>query len=456
MRNWLGLWTCWLLLLLPCAAAADPAALAAPLPAGASESLLDEPVFLGKVRVVESGQGNPETVVLIHGIGDAGARDWYGVLPALAKKYRVLAFDLPGFAGSDQANRSYTPLLYATFVKWLIDLRVRGPVTLVGHSLGGAVALRYASLWPQDCRRLVVVDAAGILYRSALFKELNTASMAKPGQSIWARGAKAVAGNLIQHLGKMPIDLGMIWGAETARRKLLGGASAKIAALALIDEQFATLFQRVTSPTVVLWGSADAVAPPRTGRLLASRLPDARLEVLQGLGHEPMHDGPKVFEDRLLAAIAGPLAPATPHPGTPTSERIGTCLEEKDKIFRGDYRRIDIKDCDRVRLVDVSARQVNIDDSDVTMENTRIEGPGIGIAMHDGELTATGLTVRTPVGLLVDDSQVDLAGADFVCSKAAVSANDTSDLLISASLFYSPWTRGGIAGIFALGTGQSL
>ncbi len=429
---------------------ADPPLL---LPPQATERFVEEPVYQSRVRIVEAGREHPETVVLVHGLGDVGAGDWYGVIPRLAEQFHVIAFDLPGFAKSEKRNVGYTPLLYAAFIKWLVDAEVHKPFVLVGHSMGGAISLRYASIWPGDLRRLVLVDAAGILHRNALAKALI---QQKVGDSAAKKGLRWFAGRAAEDVGNVPMDLSLIWGAETARRLMLGGNASKTAALALIDEDYSRLIGKVRVPTQLLWGGKDNIAPLRTSRLLVGRLPDVRLQVLADSGHEPMHDQPELFLTSLLAAIAQPLPAAIGLPEPSTSDRVGVCNGEADKVFTGAWARIELRDCTNVRIVDASVRTIDAEDSDLTIEHSRIQGGAIGIRLKDSELTATGLYLRSPVGLDLDDSRLDLAGADIESSRVAIQTHDKSTGLFSACRVVSPFTTGGLHGQRSLTSDQPL
>lgn len=429
------------------------AAPATDLPAGVSETVVFEPVFQGRTRILTAGNPRADTVVLVHGIGEAGARDWYGVIPALTQRYHVIAFDLPGFASSEHRNQSFTPLMYAAFIQHVVRERLRGPFVLVGHSLGGAVALRYTSIWPNDVRRLVVVDAAGILYRSALAKEVMALSGGgKAPANIWQRSAKAIAGKMVDQFGRVPLDLDAIWGAQTARRIWLGSNSAKIAALALIDEDFSRLLDRVTVPTAILWGSADNVAPPRTARLLAARLPDASLTWMDKVGHEPMHQAPDQFVPLLQAAIAGHAHMRWRGVAAAAATRDGVCKREEGKVFTGAWRRIDANDCERMRIENATVQELHANDSEITLENVRFDSPGVALHIQDSLVTATALVVRASIAFDLDQAQLDLAGADVEATVMGTRVDDDSIALFSACRWYSPQRQGGLHGVFKLET----
>src|SRR5438046_2885283 len=132
-----------------------------------------DPVFGGSVALYRAGKAGAEPVVLVHGLGKAGAEDWAKVVPALAERYDVYALDLHGFGQSDKGNHLYSPSNYARSLEGVLGQRLKGPFTLVGHSMGGAVALAFAAAYPARVRRLVLVDAAGVLHRSVYAEYLG-------------------------------------------------------------------------------------------------------------------------------------------------------------------------------------------------------------------------------------------------------------------------------------------
>ena len=100
-------------------------------------------MFRGEAHVYTAGPENAPSVVLVHGIGDKGARDWTGLMSMLAPDFHVISFDLPGFGRSSKSNEQYTPKNYAAFIRYVVQQRVsKEPFFLVGHSMGGAIALR--------------------------------------------------------------------------------------------------------------------------------------------------------------------------------------------------------------------------------------------------------------------------------------------------------------------------
>src|SRR5918999_355962 len=106
-----------------------------------------------------AGAGPP--VVLVHGIGDSSAT-WKPVLPALAKRHLVIAPDLLGHGSSDKPRADYSVAAYANGVRDLLGVLGVERATLVGHSLGGGVAMQFAYQFPERTDRLILVSAGGV------------------------------------------------------------------------------------------------------------------------------------------------------------------------------------------------------------------------------------------------------------------------------------------------------
>ncbi len=180
----------------------------------------------------------------------------------------MIALDLPGFGRSDQANLLYSPERYSAFLDWLVDRYVPGPYILVGHSLGGGVALHHAATSFRGPERLVLIDAAGILHRVALTRFLAEIQVPDGLPAIGQepfRWLNRLVGGLLDRVQEQPVSLDQILSSSLLRKVFLKGNPETIAGLALVETDFSPLVERVKAPTVLLWGDDDAVAPLRTG-----------------------------------------------------------------------------------------------------------------------------------------------------------------------------------------------
>ncbi len=434
------------------AVAAETKTTVAPL---GEQTVIQEPVFQGRAYIYESGRQHKQSVVLIHGIGDNGARDWQALIPQLAREYHVLTFDLPGFGRSDKANVLYSPANYTAFVKHVVEKYVRGPFYLVGHSMGGAVALRYAAAYPRDVERLVLANVAGILHRSTYSQYLSYLSINLfptyfPGQS---EQIGKLIGQMLGKAERLNLDPELVIGNATMRQKVLQASPAKIAGLALVLDDFSELIPRVTAPTLIIWGRNDPIAPLRTGLLLQATLPNARLEILENSAHVPMQDNAEKFNALVLGHLRAPapLPERATHPAAAT--RNGRCERRQGMSFQGNYETLLIRECKNAVLRDVRARRVTIIDSSVEIENSEISD---GLRIEDSTLTMTGGRIRGAVAITALASRLDLAGVTITADELAVRAPLESDLVFSVCRVSSPLSQGGMHGYKVIGPRNPL
>jgi len=432
---------------------------------GYRSELLEAPVFGGQAFLMEAGDPSSPAVVFVHGLGESGCRDWYPVLPAVAARYHVVAFDLPGFGRSTHANALYSPARYAEFIHGLLGPRLRSPFHLVGHSMGGAISLFYAARFPADVMRLLLIDAAGILHRKAFVNFAVEAGLdnllgllARPVKDL-ATLATETTSTVLGPV-KLPVspDPSLILTSDALRATLLG-TPTRIAAMAVILENFAPAIDNVRSPTWILWGSNDAIASPRAGLILQARLPSAQLTVLENSGHDPMASRPAAVERFLLEALAAPAAPAGPRTASPfpvLPSRKGRCQGEISSHFDGDYAEIEIERCTEVVLRDVRAASLRIRDSYVTVEKTRIVGEGTALDVKGSRVRITASDFVGDVALAVGGSDLDLAGVELRGRRAAIEVLGDSKLILSVSRAESPLAQRYLHDVFELGEGAKI
>jgi len=416
-----------------------------------SERMVAEPIFGGRVFILEAGPKTNPPVVLIHGLGDLASDVWRPFIPKLAQRYHVVAFDLPGFGRSQKQNALYSPGNYARFVKWAVDKFVATPPILVGHSLGGAVALRYAGTYPKALSRLVLIDVAGILERRVYTKEM-LGSLAE-GMTV-PFDIDSLLGKMAGGLPNPIFDLDFMLNNPMLRAQVLGGDSRKIAAMALIQEDFGPYLYRVAVPAVLIWGENDGVTPLRTAALLEAALPKTHLHVISGAGHMPMTEQPQRFEAAMFSALSEEIAASTPP--TVMAEASGRCSGKTGMVFTGAYESLEIIDCRDVRVTDVRAKSIVVQRSSVVFDKGEIVGKGVGLSVDRSTVTATGLKINASVALAAADSRLDLAGVQLTGWRAAITTDRRATLLFSVCRINSPHGCGTIHGLRELTAGEEL
>jgi pimeloyl-ACP methyl ester carboxylesterase len=266
--------------------------------------------------------GSGPVVLLVHGI--AGTNDvWDEVLPELATTHTVIAPDLPGHGRSGAAAGDYSVGAMAATLRDLVLALGIERVTVVGHSLGGGVAMQYSYLFPEHCERLVLVSAGG-LGRSVA---LALRSAALPGSEVVTAGlglAARVGGRVLGATGLVRPERVAAPTRELGRSVAsLADRDTRTAFLATLRAVVGPVGQRVFAgdrlylaaamPTLIVWGERDPIIPVGHGRRAHAAMPGSRLEVLPGVGHFPPLEAPaeltaalRSFLDTTEPAVADP------------------------------------------------------------------------------------------------------------------------------------------------------
>ncbi|AEI69042.1 alpha/beta fold hydrolase [Corallococcus macrosporus] len=265
----------------------------------------------GALRVLEAGAG--PTVVLLHGRGGA-ASQWFTYLTVLARGHRVLAVDLPGFGMSSApdgplATAEDAAAFFTAPVESLLARLAPGPVTVVGHSLGGLVALELALRGRVPVERLALVDAMGLgpemAPKARLFFHAGPERLARSlGPWAWARMMPPPRTPLGERLGALAYEL----LSRPDSRAEAARAFNLLAPLAGPVFHRADRLGSVTAPALLVWGERDDTLPVSTAEQAARRLPLARLLRLDA-GHSPHQEHPERVLPELKAFLAASSAP---------------------------------------------------------------------------------------------------------------------------------------------------
>jgi 3-oxoadipate enol-lactonase len=232
------------------------------------------------------GAGRP--LVLIHGLGGA-AVNWVELAPELARDHRVLVPDLPGHAESPPLPVVAALAAFADRVALLAERLCMAPAIVVGHSLGGLVALRVALRRPTAVAGAVLAAAAGFSPSSRRAEQaLLLSSLVRPGRLV-APYRRLVARSPL--LRRLALGWGAADAAALAPRVVEGFLAGPAlhsdipsAARALIADDLRGRIHEVRCPVFVLWGARDTLTPVSDAFDYARRL-DAELRVVADCGH---------------------------------------------------------------------------------------------------------------------------------------------------------------------------
>lgn len=276
-------------------------------------SILSEKISVTGVALnyVEAGKGPP--LLFLHGLGGSW-KDWAANLPAFASTYQVIAIDLPGFGDSEKPEVEYS-------IEWLTDIaekflqeRKLERVNLVGHSLGGLVALNLATRPNSRVNKLVVTDVVGVGDKAEFLSYALTKKIMGP-ETRWESLEGALrdefksmiesfikdrkpktAREFFESLPKVPI---------TGTPLLPMTPNVQLTA-SIIDFDIRPKLASINQPTLILWGAKDPVAPPQNASLLQKGIRQSSLIIFPTGGHSPMIEQPGPFNQEVWKFLQAP------------------------------------------------------------------------------------------------------------------------------------------------------
>ncbi len=265
--------------------------------------------------------GSGPALLLIHGIGD-NSMAWEPVHSRLARRFTVIAPDLLGHGQSDKPRADYSVAAYANGMRDLLSVLDINEVTVVGHSLGGGVAMQFCYQFPQMVQRLILVGAGGVTKDVNI--ALRLASLPGGGEALsllrlpLVLPALQLAG---QVLGTVVGSTGVGHDIPNALR-ILGDLPEPTASAAftrtlraVVDwrGQVVTMLDRCylteSVPVQLIWGDQDAVIPVSHAHMAHAAMPGSRLEIFPSSGHYPFHSHPERFAE-LVENFIDTTAPA--------------------------------------------------------------------------------------------------------------------------------------------------
>jgi pimeloyl-ACP methyl ester carboxylesterase len=274
-----------------------------PLGAGERDTVVDGVRWRSREA---AGEGR-ETVVYVHGFLSSSAT-WKRVLTTASAGRPATAVDLPGAGFSDRPwPYDYTAGAQALHLWKYLDARGIDRVVLVGNSLGGAVALIAAAAKPERVAALVLVDGAapGLavpwqfrLMRAPIGGEIEMELLFKPVMEwmlrhrVYADPNRVTSETVSDWWDPIPVP---------------GTRRAALAAIRSSAAGYEDVAERITAPTLVVWGERDRMLPVAEGKRISQDIRNAKFVALAGVGHCPEEESPREFSDAVGAFLRGSL-----------------------------------------------------------------------------------------------------------------------------------------------------
>ncbi len=277
-----------------------------------------------RIAVREAGAGEP--ILLIHGMAGS-SQTWRAIMPALAKKYRVIAPDLLGHGQSAKPRSDYSLGAFAVGLRDILDELEVESATVIGHSLGGGVAMQFLYQHPSYCRRLVLISSGGLGQDVGLILRLLSAPGAELVMPIIAPSPVLKVGDLVRSWlssrGLRSPRGAEIWNAYSSfsdpqtrdafLRTLRSVVDYRGQAVSALNR----LQLRSELPTLAIWGEQDTIIPVDHAYAALQARPDCRLEVLPDVGHFAHVEAPALVADLIDEFISTTIdSPANSIPGS--------------------------------------------------------------------------------------------------------------------------------------------
>jgi len=250
---------------------------------GIVSNLRSERIKVDKLDIsyLTGGQGDP--LVVIHGGGDSG-KAWLQNAVELSKHYCVYVPDLPGFGHSQSINDKFRLPEFVAFVEDFSNSLSLKRFHLIGHSLGGSIALYYTLKYPHKIDRLVLVSSLCLGKEIALWARILTRLICPIGEVALSI---LKAGRCVGRLFHAPFEF-----ADThSRVKISIGKS-----IMTLKGQTTVLLSQLSEllvPTLLVWGAKDSIVPVSHAYAAAQLIPDCQLHVFKSCGHS-------VYKQKLL------------------------------------------------------------------------------------------------------------------------------------------------------------
>jgi len=263
-----------------------------------------------RLALFETGSTGPDApvVLLVHGLGHWTQAAWDPIVPYLDPAWRIVALDLPGFGSSEKPDARYDAAFFAAALD-RVAAELPRRFALAGHSLGGAIAARYAAAYPERVTKLALLAPAGFLrVASIVYAVLGSA----PAQ--WLLQRRPSRGFIDRILRDSVVDPRAIDPAIRERAFALSQepamrrSFARVYAAAMREfadsQRIAEQLRTWTGPTLIVWGREDRYVPLRALRDTKAVYPGAESVIFERAGHVVMADKPAECGAALRAFLA--------------------------------------------------------------------------------------------------------------------------------------------------------
>ncbi|OBJ48487.1 alpha/beta hydrolase [Mycobacterium sp. 1423905.2] len=248
-------------------------------------------------RVAYRDEGTGEVLLLIHGMG-GNSNNWRKMIPALSKNYRVIAPDLLGHGQTAKPRGDYSLGAFAVWLRDFLDALGIPRVTVIGHSLGGGIAMQFTHQHRDYCERLILLSSGGL--GGEVNRALRLCSLPGSEYVLQVAASKPVitARKAISALKNADRDLSEHWEAHTALANPENRQAFLRTLRAVVDRRgqavcaLNRLHANANVPVMIISGDQDRVIPIAHAYAAHQAMPHSRLHILAGVSHHPHTERP--------------------------------------------------------------------------------------------------------------------------------------------------------------------
>ncbi|MEF8847227.1 MAG: alpha/beta hydrolase [Candidatus Paceibacterota bacterium] len=251
-------------------------------------------VLIGELGIHYEIKGEGPLLLILHGWGSS-TESWQKVQQELSSEFKVVILDLPGFGKSETPDQPWTIQNYLSFLERFIQELELEDFYLIGHSFGGSLSVKLATIHPELVRKMALIDSAGIRAKPKLIARI-VKNLAEKSECIFMgpliklkRGIKKILYKLLRNT-----DYGK--ANETMKETMKNVFDYYVPETFLKESypknpdnrgNFLKDLEKVDVDTLLVWGEEDKITPLRFGKIFNNKIKNSKLEVISGVGHSP-------------------------------------------------------------------------------------------------------------------------------------------------------------------------
>ncbi|MFH1656301.1 MAG: alpha/beta hydrolase [Candidatus Nealsonbacteria bacterium] len=245
--------------------------------------LIEQQALIKQVKSNYKVMGEGKPLLILHGWGVGSSKTWKKIQKSISKKgYKVYVPDFPGFGKSGNPTYPWDVTNYMEWVAELAEYLKLGRFSIIAHSFGARVAIKYSANYPKKLEKLVLVGPAGIKI--------------KPSFKIWLINFVAETTNSSKSLRPFrKLARKILFIILRKKDYVKAKGVMKEVMKRIIGEDLTPYFSKVKTKTLIVWGTKDKMVPVKYSSVFKDNIENSILEIMPKVGHCPHRDKPKKF-----------------------------------------------------------------------------------------------------------------------------------------------------------------